>query len=233
VSDRVVPDLADLEATVGYRFTDRELLAQAVRHASWCHQQVPRPTDNERLEFLGDAVLYLVIGHRAVVRFPQYPEGDLSRIRQQIIREDTLADAAREIGLGAHLLLDHNLDVNQGGRDKPRILADAFEALLGAVYLDGGLAAAEQVIDHLLGARLAATGPRDLRDFKTRLKEAAEARGLPTPRYHVIEAVGPEHLKEFVVSVDLGADELGRGRGSTQRAAEQRAAEQAIGAVER
>jgi ribonuclease-3 len=227
-----VAQLADLEATVGYRFADRELLAQAVRHASWCNQQTPRPADNERLEFLGDAVIYLVVGHRAVVQFPQYDEGDLSRIRQQIIREDTLADAARDIGLGAHLLIDHNLDVNQGGRDKPRILADTFEAVLGAVYLDGGLAAAEQVIDRLLGPRLAAVGPRDLKDFKTRLKEAAEARGLAAPRYRVVETVGPEHLKEFVVAVDLGDAELGRGRGSTQRAAEQRAAEQAIASVE-
>src|SRR5580692_8075273 len=96
---RRVAQLADLEATVGYRFADRELLAQAVRHASWCNQQTPRPADNERLEFLGDAVIYLVVGHRAVVQFPQYDEGDLSRIRQQIIREDTLADAARDIGL--------------------------------------------------------------------------------------------------------------------------------------
>ena len=152
-------DLAELAGLLGHTFADPELLAQAVRHASRCHQQTPRPADNERLEFLGDAVLYLVVGHRAIVQFPGHSEGDLSRIRQQIIREDTLAEAARELGLGAWLMLDHNLDVHQGGRDKPRILADALEAVFGAVYLDGGLAAAERVIDRVLGARIERVAP--------------------------------------------------------------------------
>jgi ribonuclease-3 len=223
-----VADLGELEAVVGHPFVDRELLVQAMRHASWCNQQTPRPPSNQRLEFLGDAVLQLVVGHRVFVRFPQHHEGDLSFTRQQVVREDALADAAREIGLGEHLLLDHNLAVNQGGRDRPRILADALEAVFGAVYLDGGLAAAERAVDRVLGARIATVGPGDARDAKTRLQQLVLARGQSTPVYRVVAAQESGAATSYEIAVVIGDDELGRGSGTSQQLASQRAAQQAL-----
>jgi ribonuclease-3 len=227
-----VADLGALEAVLGYSFTDRELLAQSVRHASWCNQQTPRPPSNERLEFLGDAVLQLVVGFRMFVRFPQQAEGDLSFTRQQVVREDTLAEAAREIGLGAQLVLDHNLDVNQGGRDRPRILADALEAVFGAVYLDGGLAAAEQAIERVLGARMTAVGPRDARDPKTRLQQVVLGNGQPPPIYKVVATLTSGATTEYEVAVVLGDEEMGRGSGTSQQAAGQKAAQAALDKLE-
>jgi ribonuclease-3 len=223
-----VADLDELEAIVGHPFADRELLVQAMRHASWCNQQTPRPPSNERLEFLGDAVLQLVIGHRVFVRFPHHAEGDLSFTRQQVVREDALADAAREIRLGDHLLLDHNLAVNQGGRDRPRILADALEAVFGAVYVDGGLPAAERAIDRVLGARIAAVHPGDARDPKTRLQQVVLARGQPPPTYRVVAAHEAGATTEYEIAVVVGDDEVGRGTGTSQQQAGQRAAQQAL-----
>src|SRR5690349_22290242 len=131
-------DYSALETVLGYCFVDSELLARALRHPSWCNEQgEPRPDDNERLEFLGDAVLDLVVSHRVMTRYPKAHEGDLSVTRQQLVSEAALSDVGREIKIGDWILLGKG-EEKSGGREKPKILADMFEALIGAVYLDGG-----------------------------------------------------------------------------------------------
>ena len=146
-------DYSALEAVLGYPFKEAALLEQALRHPSWCNEQGdPRPEDNERFEFLGDAVLDLVVSHRVMTRFPKAHEGDLSVTRQQIVSEAALSEVAKQLELGKFILLGKG-EEKSGGRDKPKILADMFEALIGAVYLDGGYQAAWEMIDRVLGLR--------------------------------------------------------------------------------
>jgi ribonuclease-3 len=215
-----VADLADLAAAVGHAFGTGELLAQAMRHASWCHAQQPRPASNERLEFVGDAVLYLVVSDLLFRRFPERDEGALSRMRQQLVRESTLAELAEALGVGAHLQFVGTLN--------PRMLGDAMEAVIGAVFVDAGFATTAQLIERLLGDRVAHVGTHDSRDFKTRLQEQLQRAGHAPPTYKLVDTRGPDHAREYVVAAMVGDDEWGRGSGSSQQAASQRAAEQAL-----
>lgn len=222
-----VADYSQLEAVLGVAFQDRALLEQALRHPSWCNEQgEPRPEDNERLEFLGDAVLDLVISHRVMTRFPTAQEGDLSVTRQQIVSEAALSEVARQLQIGAWIQLGKG-EEKSGGRDKPKILADMFEALIGAVYLDGGYAAAWDMIDRVLGARILAVELKNFYDFKTRLQETAQARLKATPTYQVVQELGPDHDKRFVVAVNIGGEEWARAVGKSKKEAEQMAAAEA------
>src|SRR5215470_17413280 len=143
-----------VEAMLGYAFRDRSLLEQALRHASWCNEHTAeRLEDNERLEFLGDAVLDLVVGHKLMTRYPQLREGELSVTRAQVVSEAGLSEVASQLGLGEWLALGKG-EEKSGGRSKQSILADAFEAILAAVYLDGGFAAAVEIVDRLLTQRI-------------------------------------------------------------------------------
>lgn len=217
-------DYSALEAVLGYPFKDKSVLDTALRHPSWCNEQPePRPDDNERFEFLGDAVLDLVVSHRVMTRFPNAHEGDLSVTRQQIVSEAALSDVARELKIGDWILLGKG-EEKSGGRDKPKILADMFEALIGAVYLDGGYAAAWETIDRVLGERIATVELKNFYDFKTRLQETAQARLKATPTYRVVQEVGPDHDKRFVVAVTIGEDEWARAVGRSKKEAEQMAA---------
>ena len=220
-------DYSALEAVLGYPFKDRGLLEQALRHPSWCNEQgEARPDDNERLEFLGDAVLDLVVSHRVMTRFPEAHEGDLSVTRQQIVSEAALSEVGRQLELGKWILLGKG-EEKSGGREKPKILADMFEALIGAVYLDGGYPAAWDMIDRLLGHRIASVELKNFYDFKTRLQETAQARLKATPTYHVVQELGPDHDKRFVVAVTIGTDEWARAVGKSKKEAEQMAAAEA------
>jgi len=222
-----VADYSELEALLGYGFRDRTLLAQALRHPSWCNEQAePRPDDNERLEFLGDAVLDLVVSHRVMTRYPTAHEGDLSVTRQQLVSETALSEVAGALGLGAWILLGKG-EEKSGGRTKPRILADGFEALIGAVYLDGGYGAAWDMVERVLGAKIASVELKNFYDFKTRLQETAQARLKATPTYHVVNELGPDHDKRFVVAVTIGSDEWARAVGRSKKEAEQMAAAEA------
>jgi ribonuclease III len=222
-----VPDYSELEAVIGYSFRDLALLEQALRHPSWCNEQPePRPDDNERLEFLGDAVLDLVVSHRVMTRYPKAHEGDLSVTRQQIVSEAALSDVAGQLRIGDWILLGKG-EEKSGGRGKPKILADMFEALIGAVYLDGGYASAWDMIERVLGARIATVELKNFYDFKTRLQETAQARLKATPTYHVVQELGPDHDKRFVVAVTLGGDEWARAVGKSKKEAEQMAAAEA------
>jgi ribonuclease-3 len=220
-------DYSALETVLGYCFIDHELLAQALRHPSWCNEQgEPRPDDNERLEFLGDAVLDLVVSHRVMTRYPKAHEGDLSVTRQQLVSEAALSEVAGELGLGTWINLGKG-EEKSGGRAKPKILADMFEALIGAVYLDGGYPCAWEVVDRVLGSRIATVELKNFYDFKTRLQETAQARLKATPTYRVVQEIGPDHDKRFVVAVTIGDEEWARAVGKSKKEAEQMAAAEA------
>ena len=220
-------DYSALEAVLGYHFKDRALLERALRHASWCNeQQGERGEDNERLEFLGDAVLDLVVGHRLMIRYPQLREGELSVTRAQVVSETGLSDVAGQLGIGQWLMLGKG-EEKSGGRTKPSILADAFEAIVAAVYLDSGFEAADAMVHRLLAQRIETVEFKGFYDFKTRLQETAQARMKATPTYQVVQELGPDHDKRFVVAVQINNDEWARAVGKSKKEAEQMAAAEA------
>ena len=224
---QLVADYSTLEAMLGYTFRDRKLLEQALRHASWCNEHATAGLeDNERLEFLGDAVLDLVVGHKLMTRYPQLREGELSVTRAQVVSEAGLSEVAGQLGLGDWLVLGKG-EEKSGGRTKPSILADAFEAMLAAVYLDGGFAAAWELADRLLTYRIETVEFKGFYDFKTRLQEIAQARLKATPTYRVVQEIGPDHDKRFVVAATIDNDEWARAVGKSKKEAEQMAAAEA------
>jgi ribonuclease-3 len=222
--------LVELEAILGYTFRDRALLEQALRHASYCNEQSRPPgarlADNQRLEFLGDAVLSLTVSQRLMARVPDAHEGDLSVTRAQVVSEEGLSDVAKQLGFGNWILLGKG-EEKSGGRTKPKILADAFEALMAAVYLDGGFDAAKDLVERLLLGRINAAEIKNFYDFKTRLQETAQARLKATPIYKIVQELGPDHDKRFVVGVMIGDEEWGRAVGKSKKEAEQMAAAEA------
>ncbi len=220
-------DYRELEDVLGYHFVDRALLERALRHASWCNEQTGAPVeDNERLEFLGDAVLGLCVCDRLMTRYPQLKEGELSMTRAQVVSEAGLSDVAGALDLGRWLMLGKG-EEKSGGRQKPSIVADAFEAVIAAVYLDGGFAAAQQMVDRLLASRIETVEFKGFYDFKTRLQELAQARLKTTPTYSVVSELGPDHDKRFVVAVAIASDEWARAVGKSKKEAEQMAAAEA------
>jgi ribonuclease-3 len=210
-----------LEQTIGYRFKDGELLVRALTHIS-ALAGGSRAGSYQRLEFLGDHVLGLVISEMLFHAFPKADEGELSRRLADLVRRETCADVARAINLGEALRLGAS-ESNSGGRSRTAILADVCEALVGAVFLDGGYKAATALVEHLWGERMRAP-TRPLRDPKTMLQEWAQARGLPTPAYKEVERTGPHHNPEFRIAVSLPQREPAEGRGRSKRVAEQAAA---------
>lgn len=224
--------LTSLEDALGYRFRSASLAAQALRHRSFVNEQPPgAPPDNERLEFLGDAVLSLVVSHMLIERFPSMGEGDLSRTRAHLVSEPRLARLARRMGLGPLLQLGRG-EARSGGRDKSSLLADAFEAVVAAVYLDGGFRSAVPVVSRQFEALFEAVRDRGSRgDAKSRLQELAQCRKLPVPAYRVVAEEGPDHDKTFRVEVSLGGISA-RGSGKTKKAAEQDAARDALERLE-
>lgn len=208
---------------------DYSLLRKAMAHRSWCAEN-GAVESNERLEFLGDAVLGLVVTTHLYRTYPDYPEGELAKIRAAVVSTTSLAEVAQEFGVGQHLLLGKGEDLS-GGREKRSILADAVEAIIGAVYLDGGWSVAEPLIMRLVGERLsvAALGPGG-HDFKTRLQEFAAHAFEHVPRYE-IQDHGPDHEKRFVATVFIDGVARGTGEGPSKKEAEQAAAKIAWKAV--
>jgi ribonuclease-3 len=193
-----------------------------VAHRSWC-AETPGSKSNERLEFLGDAVLGLVVTDHLFRTYSDLPEGELAKVRASVVNSAALAEVAAELDIGAALLLGKGED-QSGGREKPSILADAMEALIGAVYMDAGWAAAEGLVMRLLGDRIAeaAIGPGG-QDYKTRLQELSAHRFEHLPRYEVHDE-GPDHAKRFYATVSVGGAVHGRGEGRSKKQAEQEAA---------
>jgi ribonuclease-3 len=213
---------AELENRIGYHFRDRSFLDRALSHRSWCAENEGHES-NERLEFLGDSVLGLVVTDDVFRRFPGLPEGQLSEVRAGVVNAKTLADVALEMGLGESLRLGKGED-SGGGRMKQSILADALEALIAAVYLDGGIEAAGPLVLERFGEHIAeaAAGPGG-RDYKTRLQELAAQRALGRPRY-LVRDEGPDHAKRFFATVLLEGNVSGAGEGNSKKEAEQAAA---------
>ncbi len=211
----------DLETRIGYRFTDAAMLESALTHIS-ALKGGNRANSYQRLEFLGDHVLGLVISDMLYRTFPKADEGELSRRLADLVRKETCADIARAIDLGAAIRVGSS-EANAGARSRPAILADVCEALIGAVYLDGGYKAAEALVERLWQVRLKATA-QPLRDPKTVLQEWAQARGLPTPIYREVARSGPDHNPEFRVAVQLPSFAPADGVARSKRAAEQDAA---------
>ncbi len=234
-------DYQVLEQVLGYRFGERALLERALRHASWRNEHgEPTPPaaasaeapqvaplgaleDNERLEFLGDAVLDLIVGHLLMVRYPELREGQLSVTRAQVVSEAGLSEVAQTLGLGEWLLLGKGED-KSGGRGKASVLADAFEAVVAAVYLDGGFPAAWDLVSRVLHHRIESVEFKGFYDFKTRLQELTQALLRATPTYRVVEESGPDHDKRFEVVVLIDDKQWGHAVGRSKKEAEQMAA---------
>jgi ribonuclease-3 len=211
------------ERTLGHLFSDRAMLEQALTHASYANEQ-GLPGDNERLEFLGDAVLELVISERLYEENPDFDEGDLTTTRSRWVCEKALAEWGRDVGLDRILKLGKGLD-RQGGRNMPSILADGAEAVFGAVHCDAGFDASRRVVGRYLDRVMR---PRKPEHPKSRLQEELQSRGFPPPEYRVVERLGPEHSPEFVVEASLYGRVVGRGRGPAIKRAERIAAEEAL-----
>jgi ribonuclease-3 len=214
-----------LESRIGHRFSDPELFLLALTHRSWCAEN-PGSESNERLEFLGDAVLGLVVTDELFTRHPDRPEGQLAKTRAAVVSASTLASVGAEIGVGDELRLGKG-ELASGGRTKASILADAVEAIIGAVYVDGGMEQARDLVLREFGDRMerASQTPGRL-DHKTRLQELAARTGNPPPEYRIEES-GPDHDKQFHAVVQVG-DITGMGEGSTKKEAEQSAAGSAV-----
>jgi len=231
-----VPDpVSALEERIGVALPDRVVALAALTHKSYVneHRDEEGLQDNERLEFLGDAVIDLAVSHRLMERFPGAREGDLSKMRAAVVDEQGLAEMARALALGSLLRLGRGEELT-GGRQKASLLADAMEAVVAAVYLAGGLEAVLGLADRFLGEAFAraAAGTLD-RDYKTQLQELAQSRVRATPRYRVVAEHGPDHSKIFEVETDLRGEVVGRGAGRSKKDAEQAAARLALDALGR
>jgi ribonuclease-3 len=218
-----------LSRTLDYSFRDASILQSALVHTSYVNERPGRTLEsNERLEFLGDAVLGVVVAHRLYELRPESPEGELTVLRAWLVRQSTLARWGRQLGLGPLLLLGRG-EARGGGRDRPALLSRGFEAVIGAVYLDGGLDAARMVLLPFVDSELQ-TGfsPQRVVDAKSRLQQVTQARFESTPVYNLVDHSGPGHAPVFVVEVRAGPEILARGSGHSKRAAQQAAAHAAL-----
>ncbi|MEM8761275.1 MAG: ribonuclease III [Pseudomonadota bacterium] len=214
-------------SALGHRFASPGLLAEALTHPSAAG---PARPDNQRLEFLGDRVLGLLIAEALMSALPEEAEGTLAPRLNALVRRETLAEIAGEIGLGAHLVLGRSENIS-GGRRKKAILADAMEAVIAAIYLDGGLEPARAFVRRHWLDRLTAAEEAPI-DAKTRLQEWAQARGMTRPAYALLSRQGPDHNPEFTVSVTLSDGQTAEGHARTKKVAEQAAAETLFGRIE-
>ena len=218
-----------LESRVGYKFKNRKLFLKALTHRSWISEDETaiREDSNERLEFLGDAVLELVVAEHLFKLFPGRPEGELTEFRRILVNGDILAMKARELSLGDEIILSPG-EEESGGRDKDSILSDAYEALIGAIYLDGRLKAARNFIEgyHLRDMHEQINSERHI-NYKGKLLEFLQARGS-RPNYTTIGTTGPDHEKFFKIAVKIENKEIGRGSGTSKKSAEQAASKDAL-----
>lgn len=226
------PNLSELEDRIGYRFNDRQGLLRALTHRSFSHEAPDHEvSDNETLEFLGDTVLGFVIGDQIFRRFPALREGALSKMKAYLVSSTSLAARARKLRLGEAFLLGVG-EERSGGRRKDSLLADLYEAVIAAIYLDGGIEPAREFILRTFETDLDQISSDDLmfHDYKTALQEIAQSRGWSLPSYAVVEEIGPDHEKRFVVEVRV-SDMKARGFGTSKKEAQQQAAKEALAVV--
>ena len=224
-------ELEALEADLGHRFRKRELLQRALTHRSSAFEKktaLAPAADNEQLEFLGDAILGFIVSDTLVSRHPAYPEGRLSKLKAHLVSSSHLHEVAMQLKLGDYLFLGRGEELS-GGREKKALLSNAVEALIAAIYLDGGFEPARQfVIQHILGAEPLSEEGVPITDYKGALQEMAQALKLPQPRYSIIEERGPEHSKTFLVEVRVGRDWVSSGEGLSKKSAGQKAAQKIL-----
>ncbi|CAN5815496.1 ribonuclease III [soil metagenome] len=229
------PDLDLLETNLAYSFQNRNLLERAMTHRSWAHERVApggedlaRRLHNEALEFLGDSVLGLIVADYLCRAYPEGTEGELSRMKHRLVSEPTLANAARRLNLGYFLRFGRG-EERSGGRSKDALLANALEALTGAIFIDGGFPAATGFVTYALGEELQCATPMSAAeaDYKTMLQEKLQAERRPAPRYSVVETLGPPHRRIFLVEVSWDGRSV-RGEGRSIKAAEVAAAKEAL-----
>lgn len=214
--------MKSLEKNIGYTFKDKELLKTAVTHSSYANENRGGLNYNERLEFLGDAVLQLITSEKLFCENPTMPEGKMSKVRAALVCEDALAGYSTEINIGEYMLLGKGEEMS-GGRHRPSILADAFEAVTGAIFLDGGMENAKKFVLRFLDA-----AHRSLQDYKTLLQEIIQKNPGERLSYVVTGETGPDHDKSFTVEVHLNSNIIGKGTGKSKKQAEQAAAKEAL-----
>lgn len=226
--------LKEFESGFGYKFRDREHLKRALTHKSYTNENNLSPREhNERYEYLGDAVLELCISHLLMESFPDHPEGELSKLRASVVNENQLAEMADRVSLGRFLYLGKGED-RTGGREKPSLLSDAYEAVLGAIFLDRGFGKVFKVVrKHFLSVIDATEGKGFVKDYKTRLQEVVQSRFRVVPRYKLADQKGPDHCKIFVAELYIRDEIYGIGRGTSKKAAEQDAAREALEKLEK
>ena len=224
---------SDLEQRIGIVFVDKSLLQRALTHRSYINEHPDFPfEDNERLEFLGDAVIDFLSGEYLYHRFPELPEGPLTNLRSTLVRRETLACFAQDLELGQYLLMGYG-EADSGGRERPTVLADAFEALAGAVYLDQGLEVQRSFFQPFMEKKVADALRDEVdKDPKSRLQELAQSQMRHTPRYLAVSESGPDHAKEFAVQVTIGDKVYGEGSGHSKQVAAQAAAQAALERIE-
>lgn len=219
--------IKDLEAAIGYHFHDISLLQNALTHSSYANERWHNSLlSNERLEFLGDSVLGMLVAEYLYRNFPDRPEGELTRMRADMVCEGTLSATANRIGLGKHLMLGHG-EEQGGGRTRDSILADAMESVIAACFLDGGLEAALQIVQKFILVEVPVTRLHNV-DYKTQLQELVQQKKNQVLSYTLVGQSGPDHDKHFDVAVSLNGETVGVGSGSSKKRAEQMAARDAM-----
>lgn len=220
--------MKSLENRLGYKFNNIALLKNALTHSSYANEVRNGISSNERLEFLGDSVLSIIVSEHIYKNFPNMPEGELTRLRSSLVCEKALCAFSREIGVGEYLLLGKGEDKG-GGRERDSILADAFEAILAAIYLDGGMECAKKHVMNFVLRELKVHSNEDaMKDYKTALQEIIQRNPEESVCYNLVSESGPDHDKSFTVEVCLNSNVIGKGSGKSKKQAEQMAAMQAL-----
>ena len=220
-------EFSELEKRIGYTFRNKTLIYEALSHSSYANEKKKQRHSNERLEFLGDSVLSVVVSEYLFKNYPDFPEGELTKIRAALVCEKSLHQFALRIHLGEFLLLGKG-EAHTGGRERPSILADAFEAVIAAIYLDGGLEAARKHIMHFIPKTLPTNHSLLFGDYKTALQEVIQKNPEEKVEYVLVSESGPDHNKTFVVEVCMNSNVIGKGKGKTKKEAEQMAAKEAL-----
>ncbi len=220
-------DLSILEKRLEYQFQNRKYLITALTHSSYANEVKGAGKSNERLEFLGDSVLGVIVADYLFKNQPNMPEGDLTKTRASLVCEKALCSFSRQLGVGEFLLLSHG-EQNSGGRTRPSILADAFEAILAAIYLDGGMEQAREFVLRFVAPMAKSVKPKSFKDYKTVLQEIIQQNPEERLEYVLTGESGPDHDKHFTVEVHLNSNVVGKGGGRSKKEAEQQAAREAL-----
>lgn len=220
-------EYAELENALEYHFKDKKYLMNALTHSSYANENKKSLGSNERLEFLGDSILGIVVAEYLFRNFPDLPEGDLTRNRAALVCEKACCGFSRQLGLGDFLLLSHG-EQNSGGKNRSSILADAFEAVIAAIYLDSGMEEAKKFILRFVAPIAKNNKPKGFRDYKTKLQEIIQQNPEESLEYVLTGESGPDHNKHFTVEVHLNSNVIGKGGGRSKKEAEQQAAREAL-----